>query len=147
MSLIEAVKPILGSKTTRITLDVSANPRADNEIVVVVKPVVAPVPSNATEELKQLCAALATPIKIIGTPDTVEAEFAAAVAQQAPDRQSWDERAAALEAQIAAGAKADAKKSAAPAKKPTSPGNPVNQEPAKEPEATGAEQTNNPFSL
>ena len=111
MSLIEALKPIIGSKTAKVTLEVSANPKVKGEMVVVARPVVGPVANNASEELKQLCAALATPIKVIGMSDVIEKELAAAVSEQAGHRSSWDARAAELEAKISSGAKADAKKS------------------------------------
>lgn len=111
MSLINAVRPIIGSKTAKVTLEVSANPKVEGEMVVVARPVVGPVAGNASEELKQLCAALATPIKVIGTPDVIEKEFVAAVSEQAGHRSSWEARAAELEARISSGAKADAKKS------------------------------------
>lgn len=110
MSLISAVRSIIGTKTAKVVLEVSANPKVEGEMVVVVRPLVGPVADNASEELKQLCAALATPIKIIGTPDVIEQEFAAAVSEQADHRSSWDSRAAELEAMIAAGARTDAKK-------------------------------------
>lgn len=108
MSLINAIRPILGSKTAKVELEVSANPKVAGEMVVVARPIVGPVADNASEELKQLCNALSTGIKAIGTPETIERELAAAVTEQAPYRSSWDSRAAMLEARIAAGAQADA---------------------------------------
>ncbi|KXS55277.1 MAG: hypothetical protein AWU57_376 [Marinobacter sp. T13-3] len=107
MSLINAVKPLLNSKTATVTLDISANPKAEGELVVVAKPVVGPIPNNAPEELKALCGALSTYLKAIGTPETIEAELYAVVNEQVGHRSDWASRAAALEANIAAGAKKD----------------------------------------
>lgn len=156
MSLINAVRPILGSKTGKVTLDISANPKAEGELVVVARPVVGPVANNASEELKQLCAALATPIKIIGTPDVIEKEFADVIAEQASYRSSWDARAAQLEAQIAAGAKADATKSGGKASGATGEGtlngesktDAADTQSAKPEKGTGnSESKSKPFSL
>jgi len=77
---------------------------------VVARPVAGPVSDKAPEELKQLVAALSTPIKVIGTPDDIEQAFADAVNEQASTRTSWASRAASLESQIATGAQADQKK-------------------------------------
>lgn len=110
MNLIEALKPIIGSTTAKVTLEVSANQKVAGEMVVVVRPVVGVVANNASEELKHLCAALATPIKVIGTPEVIEQEIAAVVGEQAGHRNSWDAQAAELNALIAKGAKADANK-------------------------------------
>jgi PRTRC genetic system protein E len=121
MTLLNAISPIINSKTAKVTLEVSANPKAEGQLVVMARPVTGPVSEKAPEELKQLCAALATPIKVIGTAEDIEKALADAVAEQADTRNSWASRAASLEAQIAAGAQADQKGSgkattAAPAK-------------------------------
>lgn len=153
MSLINAIRPIIGSKTAKVALEVSANPKVEGEMVVVARPVVGPVANNASEELKQLCAALATPIKVIGTPDVIEKELAAAVSEQAGHRNSWDARAAELDALIASGAKADAKKSGGKAAEKKEAGaaasEPKAETPEPEPEkAENASETpTKPFSL
>ena len=121
MSLLNAISPIINSKTAKVTLEVSANPKAEGQLVVLARPVTGPVSEKAPEELKKLCAALATPIKVIGTAEDIEQALADAVAEQADTRNSWASRAASLEAQIAAAAQADQKSSskattAAPAK-------------------------------
>lgn len=116
MSLLNAVKPILNSRTAKVVLEVSANPKADDELVVVAKPVIGPVSDKATNELKQLCAALATPLKAIGTPETIEAELYAVVNEQAAHRNGWASRAAELDALIAQAAQKDSKTTAKPAK-------------------------------
>lgn len=153
MNLINAIRPIIGSKTAKVALEVSANPKVEGEMVVVARPVVGPVANNASEELKQLCAALATPIKVIGTPDVIEKELAAAVSEQAGHRSSWDARAAELDALIASGAKADAKKSGGKAAEKKEAGaaasEPKAETPEPEPEkAENASETpTKPFSL
>ena len=153
MNLINAIRPIIGSKTAKVALEVSANPKVEGEMVVVARPVVGPVANNASEELKQLCAALATPIKVIGTPDVIEKELAAAVSEQAGHRSSWDARAAELDALIASGAKADAKKSGGKASEKKEAGaaasEPKAETPEPEPEkAENASETpTKPFSL
>lgn len=153
MSLIEALKPIIGSKTAKVALEVSANPKVEGEMVVVARPVVGPVANTASEELKQLCAALATPIKVIGTPDVIEKELAAAVSEQAGHRSSWDARAAELDALIANGAKADAKKSGGKVgekKESTAAASePKSEAPKPEPEKaeSAPEGKSKPFSL
>ncbi|WP_273208680.1 hypothetical protein [Marinobacter subterrani] len=114
MSLLNAVKPILNSKTAKVVLEVSANPNSDDELVVVAKPVVGPVSNKATDELHKLCAALATPLKAIGTPETIEAELYAVVNEQAAHRQGWASRAAELDALIAQAAQKDIKTKPAP---------------------------------
>jgi PRTRC genetic system protein E len=153
VNLINAIRPIIGSKTAKVALEVSANPKVEGEMVVVARPVVGPVANNASEELKQLCAALATPIKVIGTPDVIEKELAAAVSEQAGHRSSWDARAAELDALIASGAKADAKKSGGKASEKKEAGaaasEPKAETPEPEPEkAENASETpTKPFSL
>lgn len=127
MNLIESVRPIIGSKTAKVVLEVSANPKVAGEMVVVVRPLVGPVAETASEELKQLMAALATPIKIIGTPEVIERDLAAAVSEQAGHRSSWSDRAAALNAMIAGGASSDAKKSGSGTPKTASPAKPEAQ--------------------
>jgi|AntRauTorcE11897_2_1112592.scaffolds.fasta_scaffold32751_2 hypothetical protein len=153
MSLIEALKPIIGSKTAKVALEVSANPKVEGEMVVVARPMVGPVANNASEELKQLCAALATPIKVIGMPDVIEKELAAAVSEQASHRNSWDARAAELDALIASGAKADAKKTGGKATETKDAGvtasKPEPETPKPEPEKAedAAGTSTKPFSL
>jgi PRTRC genetic system protein E len=131
MNLLNAISPIINSKTAKVTLEVSANPKAEGQLVVLARPVTGPVSDKAPEELKQLCAALATPIKVIGTPEDIEQALAAAVAEQTEARNSWASRAASLEAQIAAGAQADQKGAA---KAPATPA------PAKTPATAAKEQ-------
>lgn len=120
MSLLNAITPIINSKTAKVTLEVSANPNAEGQLVVIARPITGPVSEKAPEQLKKLCAALATPIKVIGTPQDIEQALAEAVAEQTDTRTSWANRAAALEAQIAEGAQADQKKTktASPSDKP-----------------------------
>jgi len=105
-----SITPIINSKTAKVTLDITANPKAEGQLIVVARPVAGPVSDKAPEELKQLVAALSTPIKVIGTPDDIEQAFADAVNEQASTRTSWASRAASLESQIATGAQADQKK-------------------------------------
>ena len=57
-SLLNAVTPILNSKTAKITMDISAA-STEGELMVVVKPLVGPVSDKAPEELRLLSAALA----------------------------------------------------------------------------------------
>jgi len=108
MSLITALTPLLNAKTAKVVLEVSAHPSKDDHLVVVAKPVVGPVPNNASEELKLIIAGLATGIKVVATAEAVEAELVAAITEQAPQRSEWAQRAA----QITAAADAAAKKGA-----------------------------------
>lgn len=110
MNLLTAITPIINSKTAKVTLDITASPKAEGQLIVVARPVAGPVSDKAPEELKQLVAALSTPIKVIGTPDDIEQAFADAVNEQASTRTSWASRAASLESQIATSAQADQKK-------------------------------------
>lgn len=110
MNLLTAITPIINSKTAKVTLDITANPKGEGQLIVIARPVTGPVSDKAQEELKQLVAALAMPIKVIGTPDEIEQALANAVNEQASTRSSWASRAATLDAQIAAGAQADQKK-------------------------------------
>lgn len=105
MSLINAVSPIITSKTASVHLEISGT--SDGRMNVIAKPVVGPVAQTAPQELHALCAALATPIKVVGDPQEVEQALANAITEQAPHRQSWAERASELEAQIAEAAKKD----------------------------------------
>ena len=107
MSLIDAVKPIITSKTASVHLEISGT--TDGRMAVIAKPVVGPVAQTAPQELHSLCAALATPIKVVGDPQEIEQALTDAITEQEPHRQSWAERASELEAQIAAAAEKDAK--------------------------------------
>lgn len=108
-SLLNAVTPILNSKTAKITMDISAA-STEGELMVVVKPLVGPVSDKAPEELRLLSAALAQPIKVVGEPDAIEEKLANMVEEQAGKRNGWANRAAALDAAISAAAAKDAKK-------------------------------------
>jgi len=107
MSLVTAIKPIINSKTAKVQLEVSGT--TDGRMAVVAKPVVGAVAQTAPQELHALCAALATPIKVVGDPDDIEQALIDAITEQNPTRTSWATRAAELEAQIQAAAEKDAK--------------------------------------
>lgn len=109
MSLFNALSPLLNAKTAKVALEVSAHPSKEQHMVVVARPVMGPVPANACEELKQLCAALATPVKVIGTADEIETTLREVIGQQQDHRQDWAARVASLEAMIAQGQEKDAK--------------------------------------
>ncbi|TBW57478.1 hypothetical protein EZI54_07405 [Marinobacter halodurans] len=120
MSLIAALRPLLGSKTTRVTLEVSA--KDDTQLIVIAKPITTPVPANASEELQHLMAGLSMPFKVIAEPDNIERELVAEITKAAPTRDDWSERALQIEA--AANAASDTSKttttpSAAPAAEQT----------------------------
>lgn len=100
MSVIQSVQPILNSKTAKVVMEISANSANPEEMVVVLKPVSGPIPDNAPEALKQLVAALSTPLKVIAKPECIEAEVEAQILQRRPHITSWAERAALLEAKI-----------------------------------------------
>ncbi|ONF42521.1 hypothetical protein BTO32_15020 [Marinobacter lutaoensis] len=106
-TLLELVTPILNSKTAKVTMDISAGP-TDDELQVVVKPVIGPVSDKAPEELKVLCAALGQHIKVTGEPGDIERLLAERVNEQAGKRHQWANRAAQLDAAIAAAAAKDA---------------------------------------
>ena len=106
-TLLQAVSPILNAKTAKITLDISAA-STEGELQVVVKPVIGPVSPKAPEELKVLCAALAKHIKVVGEPEGIEKLLAERVNEQAPKRNQWANRAAEMDAAIAAAAAKDA---------------------------------------
>ena len=128
MNLIEALKPLLNAKTAKVALEVSAHPTKDDYMVVVAKPVVGPVSNTASEEMKLIVAGLATGIKIVAKTEAIEEELVAAVTEQAPQRNEWATRAAA----ITEAADTAAKKSAA-AKKDKTAKTPAKQVEAKEP--------------
>ena len=110
-SLLNAVSPIINSKTAKVTLDISAA-STEGELMVIVKPVVGPVSDKAPEELKMLSAALAQPIKVVGEAQDIEDKLAEIIGEQAGKRNQWANRAAELDASIAAAAASDAKKDA-----------------------------------
>ena len=120
MSLITALSPLLNAKTAKVALEVSAHPTKDDHMVVVAKPIVGVVPNNASAELQLIVAGLATGIKVVATADTIEAELAAAITEQAPQRSEWAQRAAEITAAADAASTA-AKKSAASTKKAGAP--------------------------
>lgn len=124
MSLLNAITPILNSKTAKVTLEISANTKVAGELVVIARPIVGPVSDQASNELKQLCAALATPLKAIGTPETIEAELYAVVNEQAAHRTSWASRAAEMESMIQQAAQKDTKAAGAKPAKPESKSEP-----------------------
>lgn len=107
-TLLNALTPILNTPNTKVSMDITpaATP---GELQVIVRPFVGPVSEKATEELRQLKAALAQPIKVVGTPEDIEAALAQAVEEQAPKRNAWANRAAELDAAIAAAAASDIK--------------------------------------
>lgn len=158
MSLLNAVLPILNTKTAKVVLEVSANPNVEGELVVIAKPLVGPVSDKAPNELKQLCAALATPLKAIGTPETIEAELYAVVGEQAAHRTGWANRAAELDALIAQAATKDSKpakaaakpaaskKAETPVEEPKDP-LPIAGEPAAKPAEGAAESNQNEENL
>ncbi len=108
-TLLNALTPILNTPNAKVSMDITpaATP---GELQVIVRPFVGPVSDKATEELRQLKAALAQPIKVVGTPEDIEAALAQAVEEQAPKRNTWANRAAELDAAIAAAAASDIKK-------------------------------------
>lgn len=108
-SLLDAVSPIINSKTAKVTLDISAA-STEGELMVIVKPIVGPVSDKASEELKLLSAALAQPLKIVGEPQEIEAKLAQLVQEQTGKRNQWANRAAQLDAAISAAAASDSKK-------------------------------------
>jgi PRTRC genetic system protein E len=109
--LLNALRPIMNTKTAKISLEVSRHPTLDDQMVVIAKPIVGQISSKAPQELQVLCAHLATPIKVVGKPEDIEAALAKAVTEQADHRTTWGNRASEIEAQIQAAAQADAKKS------------------------------------
>lgn len=108
-TLLNALRPIMNTKTAKIVLEVAAHPKDENQMVVLARPVVGQVSNKAPQELQVLCANLATPIKVMGTPEDIEAALTNAVTEQASHRTTWGNRAAEIEAQIQAAAQADAK--------------------------------------
>ncbi|OLF82056.1 hypothetical protein AWH63_10985 [Marinobacter sp. C18] len=123
-TLLDVVSPIINSKTARVSLDISAAD-TEGELQVVVKPIVGAVSDKASEELKMLSAALAQPIKVVGEPDEIEKKLAEMVNEQSGKRNQWANRAAELDASIAAAAASDSKKNgskpAASTAKPAAP--------------------------
>jgi PRTRC genetic system protein E len=112
MSFITAIQPILNARTASVKMEVSANPHNNEEMVVVIKPVVGQIPDSAPETLVQLISALAMPIKVIAHPMVIESELVAAIQQQADTRESWAQRAAQIESQIQASDKGGKKATA-----------------------------------
>jgi len=146
MSLLNAIKPILNSKTAKVGLEISAHPKNEGELVVVVKPVMGPVADNAPNELKQLVAALSSYLKAVGTPETIESELYAVVAEQAPQRNKWADRAAEMEAMIAQAAIADSSKAAAKKPTPVKPAALAAEEPIKDPLPLAGQAKSSPTS-
>lgn len=155
-TLLNALAPMMTAQNTKLTLDVT-NAATPGELQVIVRPLVGPVSDKASEELRQLKAALAQPIKVVGTPEDIEATLAQAIQEQAPKRAVWANRAAELDAAIAAAAAKDIKasKSKATASKTTASTTatqPANSEPsaavdASEANDAPADETSAGFSL
>lgn len=122
-TLLNALRPIMNTKTAKIVLEVSGHPKDDSQMVIIAKPVVGPISAKAPHELQVLCAHLATPIKVVGTPEDIEDTLTKAINEQASHRTTWANRAAEMEAQIQTAAQTDSKgKTAAkPASKPATP--------------------------
>lgn len=106
-TLLDIVTPIINSRTAKITMDISAA-STEGELQVVIKPVVGPISDKAPEELKVLCGALGQHIKVVGEPQDIEKLLVDRVNEQAPKRNQWANRAAELDATIAAAAAKDA---------------------------------------
>jgi len=149
-TLLDIVSPIINSKTAKVTLDISAA-STEGELMVIVKPIVGPLSDKAPEELKILSAALAQPIKVVGEPQEIEEKLAELVNQQSGKRNQWANRAAELDAAIAAAATSDSKKvsakSATAAKPATSSGPVENVNTEETAEFADDEQTSAAFSL
>lgn len=129
-NLLSVVAPLINSKTAKITLDISAA-STEGELMVIVKPMTGPVSEKAPEELRTLCAALAQPIKVVGEPDAIEQALAQVVQEQAGKRSQWANRAAELDAAIAAGASKDAKKTPGKTARATETSGPIETEHSK----------------
>lgn len=145
MSIIEAVRPLIGSKTASVKLEVKANPAQEGEMVVTIHPVTGPVLDKASEEMKQLCAALAQPMKAFGTPETIEREVAAVVTNAQGYRGNWETRAAELDAAIHEAREKDAKSNSGKASTTSAKASatPAKAETGTAPEASASEGTTN----
>lgn len=120
-TLLNALRPIMNSRTAKVALEVSAHPTDPEQMVVIAKPVVGQVSAKAPQELQLLCAHLATPIKIIGKPEDIESALAETVSQQEAHRTSWAERAAQIEAELNEAAKSGKTTNKKPAPKTEKP--------------------------
>ena len=141
MSLIQALKPLLNSRTLTVDLQVSAFDA--NHLCVIAKPITTAVPDKADSELVQLMAGLAMPIKVIDTPDNIEMTLVREITQAVPTRNDWDARARAIEESISqkpSQAKADAKAADKPASADQTPTDSASQ-PASTPSQDNANAT------
>lgn len=110
MTLLTALAPMLQKAGTQLTLSVTAND--DQTLTVIITPLSGPVPENASDALKKLKAAFATPIRATGTAEEIETLLVNHINEQAPQRNAWANRAAAMEAEIAAASTATPNKKA-----------------------------------
>lgn len=138
MTLLTALTPMLEKAGTQLNLSITAN--ADHTLTVVITPLVGPVPNNASEALKKLKAAFSTPIRITGNADEIEILLAEHINEQAPQRNAWANRAAAMEAEIAAASTATPKAASKPAAKTAAPAPSTSPAPTEIPETDDNEQ-------
>lgn len=141
-SLIETLKPLLGTQTARLAITIE--PASGGQFALTITPLVGAVDEKAPEELKQLKAALSMPFKLVNTPEALEAELVDHIERFQTPRVDWETRAATLSAAISQAAANDTK--SAQTKPPSPSPSPKAQQAkttqnASTPEQTKAEPT------
>lgn len=110
MPLLTTILPLLSHSTTKLVIEL--NGEGDGRVKAIVSPLVGEIPENASEEHRKLKAALAMPLRCIGSPSVIEDDLANHIRSYVYKRNEWEARLQALDAatpKVEGEAKADAK--------------------------------------
>lgn len=95
MSLLTTLIPLLSRSTTKLVIEL--NGEGDGRVKAIVSPLVGEMPENASEEQRKLKAALAMPLRCIGSPSAIEQDLADHVRNYVWKRNEWEARLQALD--------------------------------------------------
>lgn len=95
MSLLTTLIPLLSQSTTKLVIEL--NGEGDGRVKAIVSPLVGEMPENASEEQRKLKAALAMPLRCIGSPSVIEEDLADHVRKYVWKRNEWEARLQALD--------------------------------------------------
>lgn len=96
MSLITTLIPLISQSTSKLSLEIQG--LGDGRVKAIVSPLVGEIPENASEEHRKLKAALAMPLRCIGTPSAIEQDLAEHVRSFVHKRNAWEASLQALDA-------------------------------------------------
>lgn len=95
MSLITTLIPLISQSTSKLSLEIQG--LGDGRVKAIVSPLVGEMPENASEEQRKLKAALAMPLRCIGSPSAIEQDLADHIRSFVWKRNEWEARLQALD--------------------------------------------------